>query len=151
MQLNFVGFGEAGRAFAPVIGGSIPVRPSAFDIKTDQAETREEMSRAYKQHGISGCASLPEGLSGADLVLSLVTADQAAVVARDSAGKLQSGRAVLRHEQRLAANQASFCQTDRLQGRCLCRCGDHGAGRSASAGCAAAGIRSARPRRRSMR
>ncbi|MBL0923344.1 MAG: NAD(P)-dependent oxidoreductase [Sphingomonadaceae bacterium] len=67
--LAFVGFGEAGRAFAPA--SSVP----AFDIDPARSTT----------------ATLAEALKGATAILSVVTADQAPDAAQEAAGCLTKG------------------------------------------------------------
>lgn len=72
---TFIGFGEAGRAFA--WPGA-----RAFDRQTCDAGSREAMLEAYAAAGVSGAADAADALSGAGTVLSLVTADQALPAAR---------------------------------------------------------------------
>lgn len=81
---TFIGFGEAGRAFA--WPGAC-----AFDRKTDIAETRAAMLAAYRDAGIHGFDDAASALAGAEIVLSLVTADQALVAAGQYAGVLPPG------------------------------------------------------------
>lgn len=80
----FIGFGEAGRAFA--WSGA-----RAFDRKTDEPASREEMLRAYALAGVDGAETAAAALSGAQAVLCLITADQALAVARGCARYLQPG------------------------------------------------------------
>jgi 3-hydroxyisobutyrate dehydrogenase-like beta-hydroxyacid dehydrogenase len=80
----FMGFGEAGMAFA--IEGA-----RAFDAKTDDPGEREAKLGDYRMAGVVGCASLTEALNGADLILSIVTADQALAVAREAAQHIAQG------------------------------------------------------------
>jgi 3-hydroxyisobutyrate dehydrogenase-like beta-hydroxyacid dehydrogenase len=67
--ISLIGFGEAGQAFA----GDRPWR--AFDIAPQKTRA----------------ASLAEALAGADLILSVVTADQALIVAQQAAALIVSG------------------------------------------------------------
>jgi 3-hydroxyisobutyrate dehydrogenase-like beta-hydroxyacid dehydrogenase len=85
-EIAFIGFGEAGRAFAE--GWSAESRPRAFDLKTDDDAARDDMLRAYAEAGIEGCRSAAAALNGARAVLSLVTADQALRAAQADAGCL---------------------------------------------------------------
>lgn len=74
--LALIGFGEAGSTFARA--GEWGSNAAAFDIAPSRRDAMESL-------GITPCASAPEALSGASLVLSLVTADQALDVARTCA------------------------------------------------------------------
>jgi 3-hydroxyisobutyrate dehydrogenase-like beta-hydroxyacid dehydrogenase len=81
---TFIGFGEAGRAFA--WAGA-----RAFDLKTLDAGTRASMLAAYAAAGVAGGDDAATALRGADAVLSLVTADQALGAAHEYAGLLDPG------------------------------------------------------------
>lgn len=74
----FIGFGEAGRAFARR-------GDRAFDIKTlDQAEAAPKR-REYVEAGVEGRESAEAALQDASLVISVVTADRALAAARAAA------------------------------------------------------------------
>lgn len=75
---TFIGFGEAGRAFAR--NGA-----RAYDRKTATPETRPGKLADYDSAGVEGCETAREALAGAGAVLSLVTADQALAAACDGA------------------------------------------------------------------
>lgn len=77
MKICWIGFGEAGSTFAE----GMAVAGVAYDLRDDE-EIRSAMSTA----GVKRSDSLAEALTGADLILSLVTADQALAVARAAAG-----------------------------------------------------------------
>ncbi|MEG3179640.1 NAD(P)-dependent oxidoreductase [Sphingomonas sp. LT1P40] len=81
---TFIGFGEAGNAFA---------RPGvrAFDRDTTIPAARPAKLADYEAAGVRGCETAREALDGADAVLSLVTADQALIAARDYAPLLTTG------------------------------------------------------------
>ncbi len=81
---SFIGFGEAGRAFAFAGAG-------AFDRKTLDAALRAELLAACAAAGVVSADRPADALSGAGAVLSLVTADQALVAARDYALLLDAG------------------------------------------------------------
>lgn len=83
-NVTFIGFGEAGRAFAAA-GACI------FDRKTQNEVTRAEMLGAYAEYAVVGTSDPAEALAGADVVLCLVTADQAVAAARDYAPMLSPG------------------------------------------------------------
>lgn len=82
--LAFIGFGEAGIAFA---------RPGArtFDRKTGDSATADAKHADYAAAGVTGCASAADALAGADAVLSLVTADQSLAAALAGAPALEPG------------------------------------------------------------
>lgn len=75
----FIGFGEAGAAFA---GG-----PAAcgYDRKTDLPESRAEKLEDFARAGVRCCPSAAAALADATAILSLVTADQALAAAETGA------------------------------------------------------------------
>ncbi|MCW2307515.1 DUF1932 domain-containing protein [Rhodobium gokarnense] len=92
----FIGFGEAGEAIASgwlaeegVDAGAV----RAYDIKTDSddAAIAEGKRADYARVGIIGCDSAADALSGAALVFSTVTADQARIVAEGAAANIAKG------------------------------------------------------------
>ncbi|MEE3046781.1 MAG: DUF1932 domain-containing protein [Pseudomonadota bacterium] len=91
--IAFLGFGEAAQAFVKGWGHDIVPVTRAFDIKTTSADTaiREAKNADYVAAGVTGAVSGQVALSGAELVFSLVTADQAATVARDAAASIEPG------------------------------------------------------------
>ncbi|MFD1105891.1 NAD(P)-dependent oxidoreductase [Sphingobium olei] len=74
--IALIGFGEAGSTFAGVAGWA--ARAAAYDI----AAARHA---AMEQSGVKPCDSAEAAVANASLILSLVTADQALVVARQCA------------------------------------------------------------------
>ncbi|MCP3730852.1 DUF1932 domain-containing protein [Sphingomonas sp. MG17] len=82
--ITFVGFGEGGQAFA---------RPGAhaYDRKTMIAADRPGKLADYDAAGVEGHETAREALTGAGVILSLVTADQAVPAARDYAPLLDAG------------------------------------------------------------
>ena len=60
----------------------------AYDIKTEDPQTRDAKLADYRSSGVAGCDTLAEALDGADLILSLVTADQAVAAAAEAAGHI---------------------------------------------------------------
>lgn len=84
LHAAFVGFGEAGRAFA--WSGA-----RAYDRKTSVAGDRAAMLAAYATAGVQGADHPEEALGGADVVLCLVTADQALAAAREYSPLLKRG------------------------------------------------------------
>ncbi|MBB5985220.1 NAD(P)-dependent oxidoreductase [Sphingobium lignivorans] len=88
-RIALIGFGEAGRTFAAAGEWRATVR--VFDIKTLDPATAPAMRAAYAAHGVIGCETLAQALDGADIVLSLVTADQAAPAAQAAARDIPPG------------------------------------------------------------
>lgn len=81
---SLLGFGEAGQAFAqPGV--------AAFDIATENGETRPAKIAEYERADIRWSATPAGALAHAELVLSLVTADQALVAAQRCAPLLKAG------------------------------------------------------------
>jgi len=81
---TFIGFGEAGQAFA--LPGA-----RAFDRKTDSLGERDAMLFAYAAAGVQGEDDVATALAEAEVVLCLVTADQAVVAAGAYASMLRPG------------------------------------------------------------
>ena len=79
--IALIGFGEAGSTFA---GAAQWSHARTFDIRADRADIAADL-------GIGFASSPAEALAGADLVLSLVSADAALAVARDYARYLTRG------------------------------------------------------------
>ena len=81
---SLVGFGEAGQAFAqPGV--------AAFDIATENVETRPQKIADFESAEIRWSATPAGALARADLVLCLVTADQALAAAQRCAPLLKPG------------------------------------------------------------
>ena len=91
MQIAFIGLGEAGSAlisgWGPARGGQI----RAYDIKLDTPATAHEIRERAAALGIACCDTLAGALADADLVFSVVTADQAVSAARAAAPHLAPG------------------------------------------------------------
>lgn len=83
-DMTFIGFGEAGRAFA------VPAART-YDRKLLAPDTRADMATAAGAAGVIACGTPAGALAGARVVLSLVTADQAVIAARDYAPLLTPG------------------------------------------------------------
>lgn len=81
---TFIGFGEAAMAFA---------RPGArgYDRKIDAVATRAGTLADFAHHDVVACASAAAALANAEVVLSLVTADQALAAATEAAAHLAPG------------------------------------------------------------
>lgn len=76
-QIGFLGFGEAGEAFASGLRAAHPDLPMrSYDIKSDDAATAPEMTQRQCALGVAPVAGAA-GLAGAQVIFSLVTADRA--------------------------------------------------------------------------
>lgn len=89
MEVAFIGFGEAARAFA-ADWSPATARPRAYDIKT-AGLLRDALCRDYVGAGVQGYDVPAAALEGAVAVFCLVTADQALAAARDDAPMLARG------------------------------------------------------------
>ncbi|MEO5773747.1 MAG: DUF1932 domain-containing protein [Sphingomicrobium sp.] len=88
-RVSLIGFGEAGQAFAGADGWRGNTR--AYDKLTDDAAARDAKQADYVRAGVEGCSSPAEAIAGTELILSLVTADQALSAARDAAPHIPTG------------------------------------------------------------
>lgn len=77
-SLAFIGFGEAGIAFAAA-------GARAYDLKTEDLVTAAAKRADYDAAGVTGCATAAEALAGAETIFCLVTADQVPAAAHDYA------------------------------------------------------------------
>ena len=89
MRIAFIGLGEA--ATAIISGWDIRYTKSitAFDIKSDNSDTIDEIALRAQNLNIKLVFKLGDALSCADIVFSTVTADQAAVVAQSASELLK--------------------------------------------------------------
>jgi 3-hydroxyisobutyrate dehydrogenase-like beta-hydroxyacid dehydrogenase len=83
-----IGFGEAGQSFSRTGKWS---NAYAYDIKTEDGAQAAPMLQAYSDCGVIAGSSLASILPKSELVLSLVTADQAVNVANTAAAYLTPG------------------------------------------------------------
>lgn len=88
-SVALIGFGEAGRTFASAKGWT--GRTRAYDRLTDAEGDRDAKMAEYDAAAVEGCDALAEALTGAGIVLSLVTADQAFAAAGAAAGSIGPG------------------------------------------------------------
>lgn len=79
-QFALIGFGEAAQAFIGAPGWT--GRIVAYDKLTDDPATQLPKLQDYENLCVEGAASLTKAIEGAETIFSLVTADQALVVAR---------------------------------------------------------------------
>lgn len=80
---GLIGFGEAGQTFASAGGWGERVR--VYDRLTEDETTRAAKLDDYATQGVIGCSDLSDAVRSAGRVLSLVTADQALIVAQAAA------------------------------------------------------------------
>ena len=79
-SITLVGYGEAGRTFARAAGWQS--RAHVFDM--------QNLDDAFAEDRVCGCSTLAEALLGSKYAISVVTADQALVVAQDVATTIAS-------------------------------------------------------------
>ncbi len=85
----FLGFGEAARTFCA--DPRWRARARGYDIKIDAAEWRAAKLEDFSALRVTACDSAAAAVSGADIVLSLVTADQALAAASAVAEHIAPG------------------------------------------------------------
>jgi len=90
-RLAFIGFGEAARAFLTGWADRRPTHVTAYDRKTDSAQTAAAMRAAYADHAVIGEGTAARAVATADTVFCTVTADQARVAAEEAAPGLAPG------------------------------------------------------------
>lgn len=83
--LVFIGFGEAGAAFA----GATPAR--GYDLAIDDPARRRAKLDDFARAGVAACDTAAEAFADAHAILSLVTADQALIAAQAAAPLLERG------------------------------------------------------------
>lgn len=88
-EIGLIGFGEAGSTFARA--GDWAAAAHVFDAQTEYAATRDAMLARFAEAGVSGAETLTDALDGVSLIVSLVTADQALVVAEAAAARIAPG------------------------------------------------------------
>lgn len=90
LSVAFIGYGEAANAFVEGWNGQFAKSLSAYDIKTARMDNeRAKKYEEYEKSGVSGYDTAAEAVAGADVVFSLVTADQALNAAQSVAGNLK--------------------------------------------------------------
>lgn len=93
-HIALIGFGEVGGIFGhDWVSAGLEV--STFDILLHAEPSRSAMLAKAKSAKVRPCAGVQEALSGADLVISAVTASSAAEVARNVAPFLRDGQIYL--------------------------------------------------------
>ena len=87
LDIAIIGFGEAGQTFASA--GAWGQQPRVYDWLTDDAQRRASKLADYARVGVVGCDTHADAVAGRDLVISLVTADQALAVAETTARSIR--------------------------------------------------------------
>lgn len=90
MKIAFIGFGEAGRAFADTLRGRVDGALAAFD-RLDTGE----MAAAMADRGVRQGTDFGDAMQGADWIVTAVTADQSLGAARAAAPYLVQGQVFL--------------------------------------------------------
>ena len=83
IKIALIGFGEAGRTFAAA--GAWRDAARVFDIKTLDESRAAQILAVYADLSVTGCETLAQALEGAQIILSLVTADQTPAAAQAAA------------------------------------------------------------------
>ena len=89
--IAFIGFGEAAQAFVEGWGDTPPARLTGYDRKIDAPQTRDAKRAEFLAWRVESFRSSAEAVAGADIVISVVTADQALPAARAAARALRPG------------------------------------------------------------
>lgn len=87
--IAIIGFGEAGQTFA--LAGAWGRLANVFDCLTEQETRRQAKISDYERVGVAGCETCRDAVAGSDLIISLVTADQAQTVAENVAQTIAMG------------------------------------------------------------
>lgn len=85
--LAFIGFGEAGMAFATGLSGDV----AGYDRKLDDARQAPQKKADFASAGVRAAPDNATAITGARLIFSLVTADQALAAARETAASIAPG------------------------------------------------------------
>jgi 3-hydroxyisobutyrate dehydrogenase-like beta-hydroxyacid dehydrogenase len=84
--IAFIGFGEAAQAFVSGWPSEFASTITAYDIKSDRQDTETQIRTAYAKAGIRACKTSSECVADAEVVFSMVTADQALAAGQSIAG-----------------------------------------------------------------
>lgn len=88
-RICIIGFGEVAQTLCAA--GGWHTRASCFDIKTQDQALCAAKRQDYERAGVMGCKTLKVALRGADVVLSVVTANEALAAAKAAAQVLPQG------------------------------------------------------------
>ena len=89
--IAFIGFGEAAQAFVEGWGAAPPGRLVGYDRKTDDHDTRDAKRAEFAASGVLVMNTNAEAVAQADVVFSVVTADQALSAAETTARSICPG------------------------------------------------------------
>lgn len=92
LKLAFIGYGEVGKLFARQFRDQGIGELTAYDILFDHPAQAAAKRAEAQQAGVRAAASPAEAASGADVIFSCVTADQAEPVARRARAYLAPGQ-----------------------------------------------------------
>ncbi|MEM7242908.1 MAG: DUF1932 domain-containing protein [Pseudomonadota bacterium] len=84
MKIAFLGFGEAARAFVQNWTDGAKAQTCGFDVKS--GDPSHGMTKIYADYQILEQSTAADAVADADVIFSLVTADQAIVAARSAQG-----------------------------------------------------------------
>jgi len=91
-KIAFIGYGEVGRLFAAELRAGSSVAVAAYDLKLDRPDEAAPLREAASAAGVRLGRDAADAASGADVVISAVTADRAEAVARDAVNWLKPGQ-----------------------------------------------------------
>lgn len=94
-RIAFIGFGEAAQAFTKGWQAQTEMNITAFDIKTDNPETRGPKLNDYRGLNVSASMSAADAVHEADLIFSAVTASEIINAANSVLPALKSGQLYL--------------------------------------------------------
>lgn len=93
MQIAFIGFGEAARAFQESLSTKEPALGfAAYDILLDTEGPEGPCCTAMRARGVDVAASYGQAISGADWIVSAVTADQSIEAVKSALTHLKPGQ-----------------------------------------------------------
>jgi 3-hydroxyisobutyrate dehydrogenase-like beta-hydroxyacid dehydrogenase len=115
-RIAFIGFGEAATTFISSWKNRAPEIINAFDIKTNNIFTRERKLLEYIDKGVQGTFRPDEAVQGAQLIFSLVTADQAESALHQIVGSLTKKQIVLDFNSCSPQTKQRLAQTVEAQG-----------------------------------
>jgi 3-hydroxyisobutyrate dehydrogenase-like beta-hydroxyacid dehydrogenase len=93
MRLALIGFGEASQAFVEGMGDKAPVHRRGHDLMSlsNDLSVRADKAADFARFNVAEAASIAEATADADVIISLVTADQALAAAVTVAAGLRPG------------------------------------------------------------
>lgn len=93
MQIAFIGFGEAARAFRESLTATEPALGfAAYDILLEREGRQGACGTAMRAHGVDVAGSARQAVSEADWIVSAVTADQSLEAVRSALPHVKAGQ-----------------------------------------------------------